>query len=113
MHSPRAMSRSRQRPGSACRARSNTPASTRLISFPASNGKFAQLGYHGAGGGDIVVVGSDLTIQGGSSQHATAQIGNGSLTGDAGGDVTGDIVIDIANGLATFDGSHGEGEGRS
>ncbi len=71
------------------------------LSLDAENG-YAQLGYHGAGGGDIsATVGNDLTLTGGSASTDTAQIGNGSLSDDIDGAATGNISVQ-AGGTSDF-----------
>src|SRR5581483_432128 len=61
------------------------------VSVTAARG-YAQLGFHGAGGGAIDVVATgDITATGGTVSTAFAQIGNGSRNGDVNGDITGDI----------------------
>ncbi|MEI9886954.1 MAG: filamentous hemagglutinin N-terminal domain-containing protein [Rhizomicrobium sp.] len=64
-------------------------------------GFYAQVGYHGATGGDIsVVADGDVTLTGGAALHDYAMIGNGSLNGDVVGNVTGNIDI-RAGGVTT------------
>ncbi|MEJ0027112.1 MAG: filamentous hemagglutinin N-terminal domain-containing protein [Rhizomicrobium sp.] len=58
---------------------------------------YAQLGWHGTGGGDIQVVATgDLTLTGGSASTQYALIGNGSLNGDVSGTATGNIDVQVA-----------------
>ncbi len=72
-------------------------------------GFYAQVGYHGTGGGDIFVVArGDLTLTAGGVPHDYAMIGNGSLNGDVTGNITGNIDLRIA-GSTFLDGSAGEG----
>jgi filamentous hemagglutinin family protein len=60
-------------------------------------GDYAQIGYHGNGGGDIHVAATgDLTLTGGAAASDYAMIGNGSLNGDVTGAVTGNIDIRVA-----------------
>jgi len=83
------------------------------LTIEADNG-FAQLGYHGSGGGDITVdLNGDLALTGNSENPADyAQIGNGDAAGsnDAIGSVTGNIALDVA-GSFTFDGFSDDGGG--
>ena len=66
---------------------------------------YAQLGYHGGGGGNIFVnmTGSISVVAGTSDDDGdfSAQIGNGSLLDDIEGDVTGNISM-TAGGSTTF-----------
>ncbi|HWD28008.1 MAG TPA: filamentous hemagglutinin N-terminal domain-containing protein, partial [Rhizomicrobium sp.] len=81
------------------------------LNVDASEG-YAQLGYHGAGSGDIVVgtIGG-ITLQGGNSSDPEwdAQIGNGSVARDAGGNVSGNITITSGGTLDIEDGDGGIG----
>jgi filamentous hemagglutinin family protein len=73
----------------------------------------AQLGYHGGGGGDIVVdLTGDLSLFGGTTQFDYAQLGNGHAFGNrpAGGNVAGNITIN-AGGVAGFFSEPGGGSG--
>ena len=71
------------------------------LSLLAVNG-YAQLGYHGAGGGNINVVSSGtLALTAGSGSTEFAMIGNGSPLADVVGDITGNINVK-AVGVATF-----------
>ena len=77
------------------------------IELHASNGTYAQIGYHGAGGGNIAVLaGGDLSLFGGSDSSEAAQIGNGVADGSVNGNVGGDIFVDVA-GVATINQSNG------
>jgi len=70
------------------------------ITVEADNG-YAQLGYHGSGGGDIFATASGgitLTAEQGVPSFY-AMIGNGSLNGDVGGLVTGDIYLSTPGNL--------------
>ncbi|MBV9905045.1 MAG: hypothetical protein JO346_10755, partial [Alphaproteobacteria bacterium] len=60
---------------------------------------YAQLGYHGAGGGNIFVKASGTVQVVGSSSDASnyAQIGNGAALGASSGNVTGNISVDASN----------------
>ncbi len=72
------------------------------LNVTAVNG-YAQVGYHGAGGGAIAVtLTGDLTIQGGADAADAAQLGNGSLLGDITGNVGGNITIN-AGGQTVFE----------
>ncbi|MEI9995549.1 MAG: filamentous hemagglutinin N-terminal domain-containing protein [Rhizomicrobium sp.] len=72
------------------------------LSLDATNG-YAQLGYHGAGGGDInVKVTQNINGFGSSGNSNTLQLGNGSLAGDIQGDVTGNISLDAGNQTVFF-----------
>ena len=71
---------------------------------------WAQVGYHGAGGGDIVVdLTGNLTLTSNFS-GGVAQIGNGSLAGDVSGNITGNISINAA-GATTINVGEGGGTG--
>jgi filamentous hemagglutinin family protein len=64
-----------------------------VIVAPAT-GFYAQVGYHGTGGGKIIIDAlGDLTISGGTADADFAMIGNGG--NDVTGAVTGDIDIDV------------------
>jgi filamentous hemagglutinin family protein len=70
---------------------------TRDLSIAPATGFFAQVGYHGSGGGDIHIVASgnlSMTADGAAADYA--MIGNGSLNGDVAGNVTGNIDVEIA-----------------
>jgi trimeric autotransporter adhesin len=57
---------------------------------------YAQLGYHGAGSGNITVLATgDMTLTGSNSAGDYAMIGNGSLNGDVTDPVAGDIDINV------------------
>ncbi|MGD0142556.1 MAG: hypothetical protein ABSC92_05320, partial [Rhizomicrobium sp.] len=85
-----------------------TLAAANLI-IESDNG-YAQAGYHGAGGGNIVVdLKGDLTLTANYS-GGDAQIGNGSLSGDISGNVTGNISINAA-GTTTINVGEGGGTG--
>jgi filamentous hemagglutinin family protein len=80
------------------------------ILLEADNG-YAQLGYHGAGGGNIDAVASgNLTMTGGETGGDFAQLGNGSLDGSIEGNVTGDITT-MVGGSTTFSDNDGGGRG--
>ncbi len=66
--------------------------------------EYSQLGYHGAGGGDITVVATqNINVFGSSdSAEATIQIGNGSLENDISGNVTGNINLTSGGQTAIF-----------
>ena len=71
------------------------------ISLSATNG-YAQIGYHGAGGGDINIVSSGtLDLSAGTGSTDFAMIGNGSPLSDVAGNITGNINVK-AVGVATF-----------
>jgi filamentous hemagglutinin family protein len=77
------------------------------LTIESDNG-YAQAGYHGAGGGDIVVdLTGNLTLTSNYS-GGVAQLGNGSLAGDVSGNITGNISINAA-GTTTI--NVGEGGG--
>ncbi len=62
-----------------------------------------QLGYHGAGGGDIFVnVTQNINGIGSNSGSHSLQLGNGTLTNDVAGDVTGNIVLDAGGQIVFF-----------
>ena len=78
------------------------------LTIEADNG-YAQAGYHGGGGGNIVVdLTSDLTLDDYSGGNNYAQLGNGSYNGDVSGNITGNISIN-AVGRTTI--NVGEGVG--
>jgi len=78
------------------------------LTIESDNG-YAQAGYHGAGGGDIVVdLTGNLTLNGYGAEGDYAQLGNGSLDGDVSGNVTGNISVNTA-GASTI--NVGEGGG--
>ena len=56
---------------------------------------FAQIGYHGASGGNINILftSGNINMQEGPSLPDYVQIGNGSLNGDVSGNITGDILV--------------------
>ena len=65
------------------------------ISLDAANG-FAQIGYHGAGGGNITVNAlGNANLSGNTEGGFAEQIGNGSLANDIEGNVTGDIIVNV------------------
>jgi filamentous hemagglutinin family protein len=64
------------------------------VTLNGANG-YAQIGYHGAGGGDIVIDAATLELDGGFEPSNYAQIGNGELVGEFSGDVTGNISATI------------------
>ncbi len=86
------------------------------VTVEADNG-YAQLGYHGTGGGDIdVLTTGDLTLNGGDSLANFAFIGNGDFTGNNGagsgstnsiGNVTGSIALQVGGSLY-LDGGDGD-----
>jgi filamentous hemagglutinin family protein len=62
---------------------------------------YAQLGYHGAGGGDInMTTLHDLSM---TSYAGYAMIGNGSLNGDVSGDVSGNIDLHVTGNVHETD----------
>jgi filamentous hemagglutinin family protein len=65
---------------------------------------YAQLGYHGAGGGNILVnlTGDVNVMSGNDPSNFAAHIGNGSLTGSVGGNVTGDITMTVGGDTEFF-----------
>ena len=66
-----------------------------LVVAPAA-GYYAQIGYHGSGGGAIDIFASgNLTLTAGAVAHDYAMIGNGSLNNDVSGAITGDIAVDV------------------
>ncbi|HEX4303197.1 MAG TPA: filamentous hemagglutinin N-terminal domain-containing protein [Rhizomicrobium sp.] len=72
-----------------------------------SAGFYAQIGYHGTGGGNIEVVAlGDLTLTPGTGEGEYAMIGNGSLNNDVTGAITGNIDIQVG-GTSTL-GSDGD-----
>ena len=76
------------------------------LTIAPKSGDYAQLGYHGAGGGDIVVRATgDLTLD--DSSGVTATIGNGYDA--ATGAVTGNIDIAAGGNLTLTAGEGGEG----
>ncbi len=82
------------------------------VDIDGENG-YAQLGFHGAGGGEIAVnaVG-DIAITGGEESEDTAQLGNGRLAGDVSagdvsGNITGNIVINAGGATYAQDGDGG------
>ncbi len=80
------------------------------LNLTGTNG-YAQLGYHGAGGGDIdVLLNGTLIMAGGEGSGDFAQIGNGDLTGRTGGDVTGNITVNVA-GASQFSAGNSDGGG--
>ncbi|HEY4940438.1 MAG TPA: filamentous hemagglutinin N-terminal domain-containing protein [Rhizomicrobium sp.] len=71
-------------------------------------GYYAQVGYHGAAGGDIAIVARGaLTLTAGTAAHDYAMIGNGSLNGDVSGNITGNIDIRVG-GTTMLTGSGGK-----
>ncbi|HEX2591573.1 MAG TPA: hypothetical protein VHL34_08750, partial [Rhizomicrobium sp.] len=63
---------------------------------------YSQIGYHGAGTGDInVYAKGDIALYGGNTSHDYAMIGHGSLNGDVSGNVSGNITAHVV-GLTTF-----------
>ncbi|MGH8322515.1 MAG: beta strand repeat-containing protein, partial [Steroidobacteraceae bacterium] len=70
--------------------------------------QYAQLGWHGVGGGDIVVratvSGISLDTSSATTATAYAMLGNGSLAGDVTGDVTGNIDVRMGGTLDLFSG---------
>ncbi|MBL6938464.1 MAG: filamentous hemagglutinin N-terminal domain-containing protein [Alphaproteobacteria bacterium] len=71
----------------------------------------AQLGYHGAGGGNIsATMTGSVTVEanGASNTVANAQIGNGSLVNDVTGSVTGNISV-TTDSFQSYDGASGVG----
>ncbi|MEI9991929.1 MAG: filamentous hemagglutinin N-terminal domain-containing protein [Rhizomicrobium sp.] len=79
------------------------------LTIAPKSGYYAQLGYHGAGGGEIdAFVSGNLTLQAGSGATDYAMIGNGSLSGDVTGDVSGKIDVEVPFGTTGFhDGAGG------
>ncbi|MBS0469836.1 MAG: filamentous hemagglutinin N-terminal domain-containing protein [Proteobacteria bacterium] len=78
------------------------------IDIVSANGFYTQVGYHGAGSGNINIVAlDDLNLSGGASAAAFAMIGNGGLNGDVGATVSGDITVNVG-GTTTI--SVGEGQ---
>ncbi len=72
---------------------------------------YAQAGYHGAGGGNLVAdLTGNLTLTAYSGEGGYAQFGNGSLGGDVTGNVTGNISIN-AVGTTTINVGEGGGTG--
>ncbi|MBS0277688.1 MAG: filamentous hemagglutinin N-terminal domain-containing protein [Proteobacteria bacterium] len=70
-----------------------------------ADGGYAQIGYHGASAGNIIVnAQNDVTVHGGAGEEQYAQIGNGGYSFD--GTIVGDIFIN-ANGSVTLTGSEG------
>ncbi len=81
------------------------------ITVMPSAGYYAQIGYHGTGGGNIAVVArGDLTLTAGAGEGEYAMIGNGSPNGDVTGAITGNIGIQVG-GTTTL--SVGEGAGQA
>ncbi len=82
-------------------ASGTTTVATAALGMEADEG-YAQLGFHGAGGGDIVLdaIGGDKSgLVGGPTSGDYAMIGNGSLGGDVAANVTGNITIRTDNTL--------------
>lgn len=70
-----------------------------------ADGGYAQIGYHGASAGNIVVnAQNDVTVHGGAGEEQYAQIGNGGYSFE--GALGGDIFIN-ANGSVTLTGGEG------
>ena len=75
-----------------------------------SRQRYAQAGYHGAGGGDIVIdLTQNLTLNADNGGDF-AMIGNGSLGSDVSGNITGNISIN-AVGTSTINVGEGGGTG--
>ena len=73
--------------------------------FVGNDGFYSQIGFHGAGGGDIVVRATEfIGLSAGSDSSAYAQIGNGTRNGDVTGNVTGNIDIAVGGDLGLFAG---------
>ncbi|HEY1709272.1 MAG TPA: filamentous hemagglutinin N-terminal domain-containing protein [Rhizomicrobium sp.] len=84
-----------------------TTVAGNAITLDNANG-YAQIGYHGAGGGDIdILAKGDLALDGGSTTASYALIGNGSLGGDVTGDVTGNISATVKGDTAFAYGGDG------
>ncbi len=79
------------------------------LDINAGNGP-AQLGYHGAGGGNIYVTAThDIVGYGGTSAGDTALLGNGSMAGDVSGNITGNITLSAGGSTAFLDGTSPSG----
>ncbi len=66
------------------------------LTIESDNG-YAQAGYHGADGGDLVAdLTGSLTLNGYGGESDYAQFGNGSVNGGASGNITGNISINAA-----------------
>ncbi|MBL6939642.1 MAG: filamentous hemagglutinin N-terminal domain-containing protein [Alphaproteobacteria bacterium] len=65
-------------------------------------GSFAQVGYHGAGGGSIAVYAlHDVVLE---NRTSAAMLGNGSVTDAIAGEITGDVAIHANQGAGAIDG---------
>jgi filamentous hemagglutinin family protein len=77
------------------------------ITVAPADGFYAQIGYHGSGGGNIkIATTGDLTLTPGSTADDYAMIGNGSLNGDVTGNITGNIDVSVG-GATRFDSVEG------
>ena len=80
-----------------------TTALTGDLTIAPRNGYYAQLGYHGAGSGEIdAFVSGDLTLTAGSGTTDYAMIGNGSRNGDVTDNVSGKIDVEVDFGNTRF-----------